>query len=189
MRVHLRSLFISLALLTLPLLAQDWVNPDFPDLPDYPFYSFIGCVEDPDGYTNLRAGKGTEHEIRRRLYPEANFLVRAQHGEDWWFIVTSDGQVGYVHRSRIREVHPDGDLSFEVQDVDGETNLRAGPGTDSQVLGTVKSGETVFTLPSQANLGPDARQVLSETEWHKVMTGDGRVGYIHKSRLRWVLKQ
>lgn len=67
--------------------------------PDY--FNNYAFIEDPDGYTNVRAGKGTDTRIIDRIEAGEKFFTYPQDG-DWWEVQTPGGTIGYVHRSRIR---------------------------------------------------------------------------------------
>lgn len=57
-------------------------------------------IEDPDGWTNVRAGAGTGFDIIGRVYDGEPFYTHSQDGK-WWQVRTAGGIVGYMHRSRI----------------------------------------------------------------------------------------
>lgn len=59
-------------------------------------------IDDPDGYTNVRAGRGTNHEVVTTVVDGEVFYVIPQvAGQDWWPVRTSDGHTGFMHNSRI----------------------------------------------------------------------------------------
>ncbi|MEM1362805.1 MAG: SH3 domain-containing protein [Pseudomonadota bacterium] len=57
-------------------------------------------IEDPDGWTNIRSGKGTNFDVIGRVYEGEAFYTHGQAGT-WWQIRTASGLVGYMHTSRI----------------------------------------------------------------------------------------
>jgi hypothetical protein len=59
-------------------------------------------IDDPDGYTNIRSGQGTQHSIIVRVNEGEVFYVIPQQSKDWWPVRTKDNKYGYMHRSRIR---------------------------------------------------------------------------------------
>ncbi len=59
----------------------------------------------------------------------------------------------------------------EIQDPDGYTNLREEKNTSSQILQQVKSGEKVEILDNSG-------------DWLLIQTGEGKKGYVHKSRIK-----
>lgn len=59
-----------------------------------------------------------------------------------------------------------------IQDPDGFTNIRSGQGTSFEIVGVVREGEEFYVLAS------------GNTDWWKVTTKSGVIGYMHKSRIR-----
>jgi uncharacterized protein YgiM (DUF1202 family) len=58
-------------------------------------------INDPDGYTNVRSGPGTQYEVLSKIVDNETFYVVSQQGS-WWQVRTQDGTYGYMHRSRIK---------------------------------------------------------------------------------------
>jgi uncharacterized protein YgiM (DUF1202 family) len=58
-------------------------------------------IEDPDGYTNVRSGQGTQFSIIARIDEGEVFYTIPQQG-DWWPVRTKNEKYGYIHRSRIK---------------------------------------------------------------------------------------
>lgn len=60
-------------------------------------------INDPDGYTNVRAGPSTSSPVVTRVNQgEEVSLVPST--TDWWRLRTARGDTGYIHRSRVRLV-------------------------------------------------------------------------------------
>lgn len=57
-------------------------------------------INDPDGWTNVRAGGGAGFDVIARVYAGEAFYTHGQPG-DWWQVRTAGGVVGFMHRSRI----------------------------------------------------------------------------------------
>jgi len=60
-------------------------------------------ISDPDGWTNVRAGAGTQYQAFARVVEGEVFQTFVQ-DDPWWQVRLSDGRVGFVHSSRIRLV-------------------------------------------------------------------------------------
>lgn len=58
-------------------------------------------INDPEGYTNIRAGKGSQFGIIARVNAGEIFYTTPQQSSDWWPVRTLANQYGYMHRSRI----------------------------------------------------------------------------------------
>ncbi|WP_461532111.1 SH3 domain-containing protein [Sinomicrobium sp.] len=56
-------------------------------------------VEDPDGYTNLRAGKGVDFQVVLKVKNKERVNVLNDSG-NWWE-VEYEGIKGYIHKSRL----------------------------------------------------------------------------------------
>lgn len=67
-----------------------------------------GIISDPDGYTNIRLGRGTKNRDGSEM-PIVGRIVEGEIFEyfpddsNWWMVRTSDGIQGFVHNSRIKE--------------------------------------------------------------------------------------
>ena len=64
-------------------------------------------------------------------------------------------------------------LAAVIDDLDGFTNLRSQKSASSAVVARVNRGEQFFTYPQEGS-------------WWQVMTADGKVGYMHVSRIKVV---
>lgn len=60
-------------------------------------------VFDQDGYSNLRKEKSTSSAVIEKLKTGEKIEILDQNS-DWWFVKTSSGRTGYLHKSRIRNV-------------------------------------------------------------------------------------
>lgn len=58
-----------------------------------------------------------------------------------------------------------------IEDADGFTNVRSGPGTQYQIISRVSDGEPFYTR-------------VQDGAWWEVKTATGAVGYMHRSRIR-----
>lgn len=64
-------------------------------------YRLAAMIDDPDGYTNIRAMPSTSAEIVGRVNAGEAFTTYEQSGQ-FWQVRTADGVTGYMARSRIR---------------------------------------------------------------------------------------
>lgn len=58
-------------------------------------------IADTDGYTNVREGQGDQFKVIDRVEENEVFYTIPQLG-DWWPVETESGELGYIHRSRIK---------------------------------------------------------------------------------------
>ncbi|MEY5068389.1 MAG: hypothetical protein RLZ47_251 [Bacteroidota bacterium] len=80
----------------IPPTSTTAANPNGPAAPTVPRGDY--SINDPDGYTNLRATPGGK--IIRKVYENETFDI-IQPGEPYSKIKLTDGTVGYMHNSRI----------------------------------------------------------------------------------------
>ena len=66
-------------------------------------YDGYGVINDPDGYTNMREGKGTNHPVVRKILEGEKFAIERKEN-DWWLVVLADGTRGWIHKSRVNIV-------------------------------------------------------------------------------------
>ncbi|MCB2089418.1 MAG: SH3 domain-containing protein [Sphingomonadaceae bacterium] len=153
-------------------------------------YDLLATVEDPDGYTNVRAGPSTDKAIVGRVAVGQTFSTYQQDGK-WWRVKLADGSEGWIARSRIRlpgevigaarkpadsgqmgdSTAPDYFNNYAmINDPDGYTNVRAGKDSSAKVIGRINAGEKFLTYPQDG-------------EWWEVVMPDGRRGYMHRSRI------
>lgn len=75
-----------------------------------------GIINDPDGYTNIRSGKGSSFEVIEKLYEDELFVYVDSADQNWLKVSITKcncdtpyrlyNQIkGYVHRSRIKDVN------------------------------------------------------------------------------------
>lgn len=65
--------------------------------------TYTAVINDPDGYTNVRKGKGTQYPVVDVIYDNQTFEVYANTINDKWCLVynPNSGIKGYMHKSRI----------------------------------------------------------------------------------------
>ncbi|WP_425051313.1 SH3 domain-containing protein [Psychromarinibacter sp. S121] len=64
-------------------------------------------VVDPDGYTNIRSGPGTNYPIVGRVYVDELDMQAIPTNQDWWEVRTYGGTEGWMHASRIELIYLD----------------------------------------------------------------------------------
>lgn len=66
------------------------------------FLERYGHINDPDGYTNVRAGKGIDYPIIGKIKKREIFIYTPNYYENWWKVkIGPNHKEGYVHKSRI----------------------------------------------------------------------------------------
>lgn len=61
-----------------------------------------GVINDPDGFTNLRAKQDANAAIVTKVKNGEVFEFESSEGSEWWKVTLSSGKSGWMHRSRIR---------------------------------------------------------------------------------------
>ena len=75
---------------------------NFEEIIDFLFNSSRGYyIEDPDGYSNIRADKSTSSKILSKVKSGEKIDV-LDDTSNWYLIKTKEGLKGYVHKSRIK---------------------------------------------------------------------------------------
>lgn len=182
MRVFIRHFAVlTILLLTgVVALAQDLPVHDRP-------VTFVGIIEDPDSYTNVRDRPSLEGRVVDKLLQGEHFFVRSGWDWEWWEVCTPRGKWGYTHRSRLKQVRSGAYYPVRVTDPDGTVNLRSGPGTEHPVILRSPTDTCLVVLLKQANPHVDVRSVLTSQRWFEVMTPEGKVGFVHGSRITPVI--
>lgn len=144
----------------------------------------LARINDPDGYTNVRSGPGSDYAIIERIQKHQPFIVLNEKGK-WHKIFTPEKRTGYVHNSRI-------DLNFYTMEaaygaavVSSHTNrikLHTGPSTGHPVAGHVNDGQLLYLLipPSENEVKPPVGS------WTKAITTRGRKGFVNLRSLKWI---
>jgi len=63
---------------------------------------YHGVINDPDGYTNVRAEQSKESAIVTKVVTGEVFEFEGGEGSEWWKVKLTSGKSGWMHQSRIR---------------------------------------------------------------------------------------
>lgn len=66
-------------------------------------FTLAGVIDDPDGFTNIRAGQSANTAIIGKVLEGEKFLTYKQTGS-WWRVRKADGTTGFMSRKYIRLV-------------------------------------------------------------------------------------
>lgn len=93
-----------------------------------PRFNLAAVIDDPDGYTNVRAQPSTAAAIVDRVEDGEAFTTFSQDG-GWWQVRTADGKLGWMERSRIRTLaaRPDARTAGPAPVVAAETAASTPP--------------------------------------------------------------
>lgn len=136
-----------------------------------------GTIADPDGWTYLRAGADLQEPVLDKVYEGDRFLIVRRVGDfyDVLLLKVQEGQdaFGYLHKSRVKVVASGIHGAACIHDPDGWVHLRSGPSTRHSSLAKI---------PRQ-----DGLLILQKGPWCRVLTRQGQTGYVHSSRIEWLL--
>lgn len=138
-----------------------------------------GMVQDADGWTNMRASASLNSEIVQRVNSGERLMVVGEKGEFYDCMLLYPGSelpeiFGFIHKSRVKYVKSALGAGI-VNDPDGWSNLRSGPSTGSSVVRRLAPRDGFFIVLARSG------------EWCKVKASSGEVGFLHKSRVEWVI--
>lgn len=151
---------------------------------------FYGQVSDPDGYTNIRRGPGTNYPIVRQ-YNSGDYLYYSPQSNGWSLVysgVKANTFMGYMHTSRIIKIDPNQGSSYSsssssssngnyhegyiVDPVDDYVNVRKGPGTNYAIVGRLDTYTDVY-------------YTTTGSSWYKVYDGNyNYLGYVYYNRIK-----
>ena len=82
------------------LRLKDYVEKVFEDNSNSNDQMNIYKIQDSDGYVNLRSGNNTNSTVISKITTGSRIEV-LDDNDNWWYVKTSDGKKGYVHKSKI----------------------------------------------------------------------------------------
>lgn len=113
-----------------------------------------------DGPLNIRSGPGTNYERVGSLKKGTQVTILGE--QDGWYQISANGVEGYVSAQYIST---DGSVTQEGLVISGPLNVRSGPGTGYERVGSLSLGST-FTIHG------------SSGGWYQISTGS-LSGYVH----------
>jgi len=102
-----------------------------------------GVIDDPDGFTNVRAQPGESAAVIARVKAGEIFEYgkRSEPGSEWFSVTLSSGKMGWMHSSRIRMFVAPEDLIVAEND-EANTYARADGVDYLKVIRAAAKGET-----------------------------------------------
>lgn len=128
-------------------------------------------IDESDGYANVRKGPGTDYGIAGTLRNDTIVAVVGPYGD--WYLITSGSYAGYyLHKSTVSDNWDNlaNVRRMFVSSDDGEANIRAGRGTNYDIMGKLYNGTVVYV----SHL---------EKGWYLIEYGEYTGFYIHKDML------
>ena len=115
---------------------------------------------------NIRSGPGTGHNVLGSFGKNDIVLIVQAGSKGGWHQILYSGKSAYVYADYVDLSNPTtGTITASV------LNVRKGPGTTHDILGTLKKGDNVEII-----------QLDAAQDWHKIIY-NGVEGYVHASYL------
>ena len=83
---------------------------------------YIGQINDPDGYTNIRKSLNSKAEIIGKLLKNEYFFY-TENSSDWYEVSTQRKVQGFVHKSRIQKVNDKELIALKINFGDYAENI------------------------------------------------------------------
>ena len=83
---------------------------------------YIGQINDPDGYTNIRKSPNSKAEIIGKLLKNEYFFY-TENSSDWYEVSTQRKVQGFVHKSRIQKVNDKELIALKINFGDYAENI------------------------------------------------------------------
>ena len=136
-------------------------------------------VQDADGWTNVREAADLKSPVVTRVDAGDRVIISSEKSEFYdCLLLFQEGELpevfGFIHKSRVKITGTALGAGI-VHDPDGWSYLREGPSTQDRALGKIFPEDGFFIVLSQAG------------EWYKIETRQGKRGFLHLSRLEWVM--
>ena len=131
----------------------------------------IMYVDQPDGYANVRKGRGTDYDVVGMI-KNGNIVTVTGPVDDWYQITSGSFMGYYIHKSTVSDdwAHQEFTKRMFVSSSDGEANVRMGRSSSSQVWGKLYNGTAVYVSHLQDG-------------WYLIDYGIFSGYYIHESML------
>ena len=120
--------------------------------------NLLGIINDPDGYTNVRADKSSSSSVIYEIYDENKRFEIIDDSGEWWKIKFDIDEypyeiIGFIHNSRVElidnsEVDEQLDLGYSTYAKSNVSNLnvRSTPEISDNVIGMLQLGDRVEVL-------------------------------------------
>ena len=143
-------------------------------------YSY-GVITDPDGWTNVRREPAPTAPVIEKVNDSDRVIIMNTKGAyyDCLLLFVRDDLpdlFGYIHKSRVKNVRRALGAGI-INDPDGWSYLRSQPSSKSSVVSKLWPEDGFFVILEKS----------SDPNWYRVESRVGKVGFLHKSRIEWVI--
>lgn len=140
-----------------------------------------GVIVDPDGWTNVRREPSPSAPVIEKVTTEDRVIIMNTKGAyyDCLLLFVRDDLpdlFGYIHQSRVKNVRNALGAGI-IHDPDGWSYLRTQPSSKSSVVTKLWPEDGFFVILEKS----------SDPDWYRVESRTGKIGFLHKSRIEWVI--
>ena len=148
--------------------------------------SVIGRLEIVNGPVNVRTGPGLSYTSLRQVQTKEQYnytkIGKDTSNRNWYKIIIPNSVTGWVLGSYTKEVTatddkpsqietpPQTSVVGKVQVINGDVNVRTGPGTTYTRIDTLKVGAQVDYKKTEKN---------GDVTWYSIVMSNGKEGWIH----------
>ena len=140
-------------------------------------------IEDADGWTNFRSAPSRSSSILGRIEEGEIFYTHRQDGQ-WWKIRTDDGQVGYMHYSRIALTSSRPTTPKEYFPDSGSRLISAAELEGLSAYDLRIARNEIFARKGRIFKSADLRSHFSRFDWYRPVAGEVSVNDIEKANAR-----
>jgi murein DD-endopeptidase MepM/ murein hydrolase activator NlpD len=133
--------------------------------------SAAGLVSTSSGALNVRSEARTTGPVITKL-PSGTYVTLISKTGGWWRIEYAPSSYGYASAEYIKSVP--GAYTLVTSTSTGNLNVRSGPGTSYNIVGSVPNGRTVLALSENGN-------------WYRILYNGTLTGYVSAQYLKSVM--
>jgi hypothetical protein len=132
----------------------------------------LGVINDPDGYTNVRANKSSSSSVIYKIYDENKRFEIIDNSGEWWKIKFDINEypyeiIGFIHNSRVELIDNDEDFLVAKNGFINANNLnfRSTPQLNNQnIISYLQYGDNVNILSSVNKTLTDVKHCIIEND-------------------------
>ena len=147
----------------------------------------LAIITDPDGFTNVRAGKGTNTNVIYKLKTNENFTVYPTN-DKWWELKLNNGQTGYIFHNRVHIINNNlkGQFPIASNKVLNQNDLNRMSKRDLQIMRNEIFARYGYIFKSGGQMDRHFRK----TNWYRpeYKNVDSKLTEIEKKNIELILK-
>ncbi len=128
--------------------------------------SKAGAVTTSATRLNVRSAPSSGSSVKATL-KKGSYITLIKKSGTWWKVEYAKGKYGYCHADYITVVQG---TAVSVSTASGALNIRKGPGTTYEKMGSISKGQTVLLLTEKGN-------------WSRILYEGTKTGYVSSQYL------